>query len=129
MLWCFLMAASVSYALPMVSLLKVWRQERILGVYWKDRTDQNRPIQNRDWYLSFERAGFLLYHRTYIQRIVNTQEIEQTTDWGREKLYCVRFDDKIGKMHTIKFSSADEQNRFLQWYQNQARITENNEVE
>lgn len=98
------MAASVSYALPMVSLLKVWRQERILGVYWKDRTDQNRPIQNRDWYLSFERAGFLLYHRTYIQRIVNTQEIEQTTDWGREKLYCMRFEDIIGKKHTIKFS-------------------------
>lgn len=129
MLWCFLMVVPVSYTLPMMSLLKVWRQERILGLYWKNRTDQDRPVQERDWYLACNRGGFLMCHRVYIQCILNSWVVEQTTDWGREKVYCLRFEDVTGKKHTLKFSSSDELKRFQQWYKKQACINENDEVE
>ncbi len=128
-LWCFLMVVPVSYALPMMSLFKVWRQERILGIYWKDRTDRDKPVQERDWYFVYHRGGFLLYHRAYIQRVLNTREIEQTTDWGREKIYCIRFEDICGKKHTIKFSSVREQKKFQQWYKNQACTNKNEKAE
>lgn len=115
-LWCFLMAAPVSYALPTISLLKVWRQERILGIYWKDRTDHDQPVQERDWYLAYDRGGFILCHRAYIQHILKAWVLEQTSDRGREKVHCVRFEDVYGKKHTLKFSSVQEQKRFQQWY-------------
>lgn len=127
--WCFLMAFPVSYALPMISLLKVWRQERILGIYWKDRTDQNRPVQERDWYLYFDRGGFILCHWSYIQRILKSWVVEQTTGWGREKIHCVKFEDISGKKHTLRFSSSSEQKRFRQWYKKKVCINENGEAE
>ncbi len=114
--WCFLMVVSVSYALPMMSLLKVWRQERILGVYWKDRTDQDRPAQERDWYLAYNRGGFLLCHRAYIQHILGAKVIRESTDLGHQDVYCLSFEDICGKKHTLKFSSSNERKQFQQWY-------------
>lgn len=47
-LFCLALVVPCSYGIPFISLLKVWKQERRLGVYWKDRTDQNRPEWERD---------------------------------------------------------------------------------
>lgn len=129
MVFCLAMVVPCSYGLPMLSLFNVWRQERILGIYWKDRTDYNRPVQERDWYLACNRGGFLLYHRAYIQRILNAQVVEETTDLGRANVYCVKFEDIRGKTHTVKFSSSGEQKQFQQWYNKQAWIEENDEVD
>ena len=40
---CLALAVPGSYGLPLISLIKVWNQERALGIYWKNRTDQDRP--------------------------------------------------------------------------------------
>ncbi len=129
MLWCFLMMVLFSYAPPMMSLLKVWRQEHILGVYWKDRTDQDQPVQERDWYLAYNRGGFLLCHRAYIQHILGEKVITESTDLGHQDVYCLRFEDICGKKHTVKFSSAGERKQFQQWYKKQAYTNKSDEVE
>lgn len=116
MLFCLAMVVLCAYGLPLLSLFRVFRQERILGISWKDRTDCNRPAWERDWYLTYNRGGFLLCHRAYIQRILNMRVIEQTTDLGREKVHCVIFEDIRGKKHTVKFSSASAAGEFRQWY-------------
>ena len=41
--FCLLMVIPCSYLLPLASLIKVWKQERSLGIYWKNRTDQELP--------------------------------------------------------------------------------------
>lgn len=115
--FCFVIAVAFSYFLPLCSLFQVWRQQRILGIYWKDRTDHDQPVSARDWYLAYNRGGFLLYHRAYIQCLLRSEVVEQTTDRGREKVYCIKFQDIRGKKHTIKFSSAQDRKKFRQWYE------------
>lgn len=130
-LMCFCLALTVlcAYGLSLLSLLRVWRQEHILGIYWKNRTDGGRPMEERDWYLAYNRGGFLLYHRAYIQRILDASVVEQTTDLGRETVHCLRFEDISGKKHTLKFSSSREQKRFQQWYKHSAWISESSEIQ
>lgn len=115
-LGCFLMAVPISCVLPLISLLKTRQQEHILGIYWKDRTDFKRSAPERDWFCSYNLGGFVLLHRNYIQRILGSRVVEQTSDLGREKVYHVMYEDIRGKRHTIKFSSANEQKKFQQWY-------------
>lgn len=129
MAWCLAMVVPCSYGLPLVCLLRVRRQERILGISWKDRRDHDRPAWERDWYLTYERGGFILCHRAYIQRILNARVVEQTTDLGREKVHCVTFEDIRGKKHTLKFSSASMAETFRQWYEKRAYTPEKDEDE
>ena len=60
-LFCLALVIPGSYGIPFISLLKVWKQERRLGIYWKDRTDYDRPEWERDWYLTCDRGGFILW--------------------------------------------------------------------
>ena len=48
-LFCLALVIPGSYGIPLFSLFKAWRQERRLGIYWKDRTDYDRPEWERDW--------------------------------------------------------------------------------
>lgn len=63
-LFCFALVVPCSYGIPFISLLKVWKQERRLGCCWKDRTDHDLPKWERDWYLDYDRGGFMLCHET-----------------------------------------------------------------
>ncbi len=120
-LMTFLIAAVVpfSYGRAAVCLFRVWKQERTLGKYWKDRADRHRPMQERDWYLDYDLCGFVLYHRDYIRKIVETREKEQTTSEGRNTVYYVLTQDIHGKNHSLKFSSRSTRQRFLDWYERQ----------
>ncbi len=116
--FCFAFAVVCSYGPAVIGLFKVWHQERMLGIAWKDRNDQDRPAWERDWYLDYDRGGFLLCHRAYIQRILGAKEETEYGDYGgRRKAYCVIFEDIAGKQHTLRFSSAVLKRNFLQWYQ------------
>ena len=116
--FCFVFAAICSYGPAVFSLFKVWRQERMLGIYWKDRNDHDRPVWERDWYLDYDRGGFLLCHRAYINRILGAKEETEYGNYGgRGKAYCVIFEDIAGKQHTLRFSSASLKRKFLLWYQ------------
>ncbi len=115
-IWCFVLTLPLSYFMPLVSLLKARKQERILGIFWKDRTDSHRPVCDRDWFLSFDLGGFLLCHRSYIQEILGFREVEQTTSNGRSTTYYVVCRNIQGKTCKFKFSSLYTQNNFLQWY-------------
>ncbi len=116
MLFSFAMVILFSYTPAMLSLIKLWRQEHILKIYWKDREDFNSRAEDRDWYLSCNRGGFLLYHRQYIKRILSSSVVEQTSDLGRERVHCIKFEDICSKEHTVKFSSLNDEKRFLRWY-------------
>lgn len=128
MQFCLALVVLFSYWMPICSLFKVWHQERILGIYWKDRTDHNRPEWDRDWYLSYDRGGFHLYHRNYVRRIVAFRTDEEVGSYGRGKVYLALFEDIKGRKHTLKFSSADGQAKFQKWYEKQP-IEENRKKE
>lgn len=116
--FCFMFAVICSYGPAVLSLFKVWRQERMLGIYWKDRNDHDRPVWERDWYLDYDRGGFLLCHRAYINRILGAKEETEYGDHGaRGKVFCVIVEDISGKQHTLRFSSPSLKRNFLQWYQ------------
>lgn len=120
LIFCFVLSMIFSYFLPLCSLIQVWRQERLLGIRWNDHIACDRSSPEQDWYLAYNRGGFLLYHRDYIQCLLNSQVVEQPTDLGRETVYCLRFEDIQGKKHTIKFSSLQDLKQFRQWYENEA---------
>lgn len=116
--FCFLFATICSYGPAVLSLAKVWRQERLLGIRWKDRNDHDRPEWERDWYLDYDRGGFLLCHRAYIDHILGSgEETEYGHNGGRAKVFCVMFEDIAGKQHTLRFSSASLKRKFLLWYE------------
>lgn len=117
MLFCLAMVLPFSYGLPVLSLFSVWRQERILGIYWKDRSDNDRPEWERDWYLSYDRGGFILCHRAYIKRIIGSQEKVEIGSFDSGTVQCLRFEDISGKKHTVKFSSSDGEQNFRRWYE------------
>ena len=115
--FCLLMVIPCSYLLPLASLIKVWKQERSLGIYWKNRTDQELPEWERDWYLTCDRAGFILVHRAYIRHMKGSKaEIEDTGSYNRGKAYCAVFEDMNGKIRSLKFSSESVEKEFQQWY-------------
>lgn len=115
-LFCLAMVVPFSYGLPMISLIKVLRQELRLGVYWKDRNDYERPVWERDWYLVYDRGGFILCHRAYIKRILGTKVESEITSFINGVVYCVMFEDINGKKCILKFSSVSLEQNFRQWY-------------
>lgn len=108
-----------SYGLPLLSLLKVWKQERAIGIYWKDRTDYQQPVWERDWYINYDRGGFILCHRNYIKCILASKVETEIGQLERAKVYCLLFEDINGKKHTLKFSSASQEKDFRRWYKKQ----------
>ena len=108
-----------SYGLPFISLIKVWKQEHRLGIYWKDRTDYNRPEWERDWYLECDRAGFILCHRDYIERVIGSRVETEIAEHARGEVYHVVYEDIDGKMHTLKFSDDSLAQKFQRWFEKQ----------
>lgn len=118
-LFCLALVIPGSYGIPFISLLKVWKQERRLGIYWKDRTDYDRPEWERDWYLTCDRGGFILYHRNFIRRIVGRQVETEIAEHARGKVYYVVYEDVDGKIRKLKFSSDSLASEFLHWFKKQ----------
>lgn len=118
LLWLVITILS-SYGLPMLSLFKAWQQERSLGIYWKDRTDHDLPMWERDWYINYDRGGFIFCHRKYINCILGSKVKSENGRYERGKVYCVLFEDINGKTHTLKFSSASQEKNFKRWYKKQ----------
>lgn len=127
---CLALAVPGSYGLPLISLIKVWNQERALGIYWKDRTDQERPEWERDWYLSYERGGFILIHRAYIQCITGSkEELEDTGSYAKGSVYHTAYEDINGTRHLLNFSSESGSEEFQKWYKKQPFNKENRDDE
>lgn len=118
-LFCLALVIPGSYGIPLFSLFKAWRQERRLGIYWKDRTDYDRPEWERDWYLTCDRGGFILCHRNYIKRIVGRQTETEIAEHARGKVYYVMYEDMDGKTHKLKFSSDSLASEFQYWFKKQ----------
>ena len=118
-LFCLALVIPGSYGIPLFSLFKAWRQERRLGIYWKDRTDYDRPEWERDWYLTCDRGGFILCHRNYIKRIVGRQTETEIAEHVRGKVYYVMYEDMDGKIRKLKFSSDSLASEFQHWFKKQ----------
>lgn len=119
-LFCLALVVPCSYGIPLFSLIRVRMLERKLGVYWKDRTDQNRPEWERDWYLTCDRGGFILCHRNYIRDIHGYRIEEEIAEHARGKVCHVLYEDMDGKKRELKFSSASLAAEFQKWFQKQA---------
>lgn len=119
LLFCFALVVPCSYGIPLISLFKAWKQERRTGVYWKERTDQNRPEWERDWYLTCDRGGFILCHRSCIRRIVGSRVETEIGEYARGKVYYVVYEDIDGKKHKLKFSSDSLAAEFQNWFKKQ----------
>ena len=119
-LFCLVLTVPGSYGIPLYSLFKTWRQERRLGIYWKERTDYDRPEWERDWYLICDRGGFILCHRNFIRRIVGRQVETEIAEHARGKVYDVVYEDVDGKTRKLKFSSDSLASEFQNWFKKQA---------
>ncbi len=119
-LFCLALVVPCSYGIPFISLLKAWKQERRIGIYWKDRTDHDRPEWERDWYLNYDRGGFILCHRAYIRHIIGCREETEIGEHARGKVYYVLYEDIDGKKRTLKFSCKSWADRFQHWFEKQA---------
>ncbi len=120
LLACLALTVPGAYGLPLISLIKVWNLEHTLGVYWKNRTDQERPEWERDWYLTYDRGGFLLIHRNYIQCLTESKtELEDTGSHTKGTVYCILYKDINGSCHRLKFSAESGAREFQKWYKKQ----------
>ena len=118
-LFCFALVVPCSYGIPFISLLKVWKQERRLGICWKDRTDHDLPKWERDWFLDYDRGGFILCHRDYIIRITVYREEMEIAENARGKVHYVLYEDIDGKKHKLKFSCESFAREFQKWFEKQ----------
>ncbi len=127
-LFCFAMVVPCSYGIPLISLVKVWKQERRLGISWKERTDYDRSEWERDWYLDCDRGGFILCHRAYIKRIIGSRVETENGEYARGKVYSVLYEDIDGKRHKLKFSCYTWAQRFRMWFEKKAYV-ESDEID
>ena len=65
-IFCLAVLIPFSYGIPFISLLKAWKQQYKIGVYWKDRTDYHLPEWQREWYLTYDRGGFIPVSYTHL---------------------------------------------------------------
>lgn len=119
-LFCLALMIPSSYGIPLFSLINAWKQECRLGIYWKDRTDQDRPKWERDWYLTCDRGGFILCHRKYIRCIQRYQAETEIAEHARGKVYYVLYEDIDDKKRKVKFSSGSLAAEFQKWFKKQA---------
>ena len=82
-------------------------------------TDYDRPEWERDWYLTCDRGGFILYHKKFIRRIVGRQVETEIAEHARGKVYYVVYEDVDGKIRKLKFSSDSLASEFLHWFKKQ----------
>lgn len=66
----FCIAFLLSYVPPLICLSRVFEQERATGVRWRERTDFDKPKEEREWYLALEGGEILavpafLYHKDH----------------------------------------------------------------
>ena len=127
-IFCFAVLIPVSYGSPFVSLFKAWKQQHKIGIFWKERTDHHLPEWKRDWYLTCDRGGFILEHRSYIKRIIGCREETERADHARGKVYYITFEDIDGKKHTLKFSYESWALEFQKWFEKQTYEKENVEL-
>lgn len=118
--FCFVFSVLCSYVPAVIGMFKVWQQQRTLGINWKDRNDHDRLAWERDWYLNYDRGGFILCHRDYIKRILGSHKEVEYNDYSRGTAHCVVFEDVNGKRRTLRFSSPSEEKSFRRWYKKQA---------
>ena len=116
-IFCLAVLIPFSYGIPFISLLKAWKQQYKIGVYWKDRTDYHLPEWQREWYLTYDRGGFILCHRNYIKQIIGCREETEIAEHARGKVYYVVFEDIDGKNHTLKFSCEFLVQEFQRWFE------------
>lgn len=121
-----LLALVLSFTAPILSLLRTFEQEAIIGIKYKDRTDFQKDKNERDWYIDFVRGGFILYHRNFVKKILRTLKEEEIA-YGNEniertKIYVLFFEDVHGKKRKITFSSTSEEQAFRKWYKMGKRI-------
>lgn len=128
-IFCFAALIPFSYGIPFISLLKVWKQQHRIGIFWKDRTDYHLPEWEREWYLTYDRGGFILEHRNYIKQIIGCREKTEIAEHARGKVYHIIFEDIDGKKHTLKFSYEPWAWEFQKWFEKQAYEKENTELQ
>lgn len=113
----FCIAFLLSYVPPLICLSRVFEQERATGVRWRERTDFDKPKEEREWYLALEGGKFWLYQRSYITKIIRTATERETAGMGSSTTYLLIFENKKGKQQIIKFYSKSAEQDFRKWYQ------------
>lgn len=89
------------------------------GSAGKTGQDHDLPKWERDWYLDYDRGGFMLCHRDYIKRITGYREEMEIAENARGKVHYVLYEDIDGKKHKLKFSCESFAREFQKWFEKQ----------
>lgn len=124
----FIIGLFAAYVMPLISLCRLFGQQRAAGIKYKNRTDFDKPENERDWFVRMDRGGFVVFHRTYIKRIIRSvKEEEREVDPGGYSptvdVYILYFEDICGQERKIRFSSEGHLHDFMKWYQYDQNLT------
>ncbi len=111
-------ALVVFYARPLFCLFQVIKQQSVTGIYWKNRNDFHREEDQREWFVRFDGGGFILYHKSYIGKILRTikEDVMDGDGYARGTCYILNFEDITGKQRKIKFCDRIYEVEFRKWF-------------
>nr|WP_294495162.1 hypothetical protein [uncultured Mediterraneibacter sp.] len=122
----FIAGVFAAYVMPLLSLCRLFGQQEAIGIKYKNRTDFDKPENEREWFVCMDRGGFAVFHRTYIKRIIRSVKEEEKayTDAysPKEDVYILYFEDISGRERRIKFSGDWYLHDFIKWYQHDQNL-------
>ena len=130
----FIIGLFAAYVMPLISLCRLFGQQRDIGIKYKNRTDFDKPENERDWFVRMDRGGFVVFHRTYIKRVIRSVKEEEREAYPdgyspTVDVYILYFEDRYGQERKIRFSSDWYLHDFMKWYQYDQNLTRQSEGE
>jgi len=109
-------AALLSYAYPLIGIVKLKKQELIIHKCYKDRMRNGLKQAKKEWFVCSSRARLIVYHRDYIESIVNETKEDRHNESASVTVYLTYIKNCKGNQEKITFLSRNDATDFRRWF-------------
>jgi len=108
-------AALLSYAYPLIGIIKLKKQELIIHKCYKDRMHNGLKQAKKEWFVCTSGARLIVYHRDYIESIVKETKKDRHNESASVTVYLTYIKNCKGRQEKITFLSGNNATEFRRW--------------
>ena len=108
-------AALLSYAYPLIGIIKLKKQEFIIHKRYKDRMHNGLERAKKEWFVLSSGARLIIYHRDYIESIIKETQENRHNESSSVTVYLTYIKTCMGNQEKITFLFRDDAVEFRRW--------------
>lgn len=108
-------ASLLSYAYPLVGILKLKKQEFIIHKRYKDRLQNGLEQAKREWFVCSSGARLIIYHKDYIESIMKETKEDRHNKTTYATVYLTYIKTCMGNKEKITFLDGSDAVEFRKW--------------